>query len=102
MSQHGKGNKFQRGVKYQTGKYVTVWEGGHSEIDRGIFSEWIFCHIPVKKGGCFDTELLHQPPWGLGGRNILGRFVGSGNVTVNVVNPRMLRWVDISWVSKRY
>ncbi len=62
MSQHGKGNKCQRGVKYQTGKYVTVWEEGHSETDREIVSEWMFCHIPVKKEVVLTQLYYINPP----------------------------------------
>ncbi len=42
-----------------------------------------------------------RPPPGLGGRFILGRFVKSQNVTVDVVIPRTLRLVDVSRVSKQ-
>jgi hypothetical protein len=60
-----------------------------------------FVTIQVKKGGCYVTATSRPPP-GLGVRKIPRRFVWSQNVTVDVVNPRRLFWVDIFWVSKCY
>jgi hypothetical protein len=67
--------------------------GRHETSGKNV-TEWMFCHNPDKNGwsNChsYITSTL-----GLGGRKILGRFVWRRYVTVDVVNRRTLRWVDV-------
>jgi hypothetical protein len=55
-----------------------------------------FVTIQENMVGRIVTATL-RPPWGGGGRKILGYFV-----TVDVVNTWTLHWVDVSRVSKHY
>jgi hypothetical protein len=82
------------------GQNVTVWEERRHETSGKNVTEW-FVNIQIKKCGCFVTATLRPPP-GLGGRKIPGLFIYRGYVTVDAVNHRMLHWVDVPWVSKRY
>jgi hypothetical protein len=56
-----------------------------------------FVTIQVRKDGRIVIATL-RPPSGLCGHNIPIRFIWKQNVTVDVVNPKTLRWVDVSWV----
>jgi hypothetical protein len=81
------------------GQNVTVWEEGQYETSRKNVTSGRF--VAVKNGwsNChsYITSIL-----GLGGRKILGCFIWRRYVTVDIVNQRMLRWVDVLWESKRY
>jgi hypothetical protein len=86
---------------------MQLWDKMSQYRKRDIMKQWEKCQsgmivaIQVKKSGRFVTATLRPPP-GLGGCKIPGGFVWRRYVTVDIVNYRRLRCVDVPWMWECY